>query len=375
MPFLGNFGIKTQHSGNEFDHSKVIMTDRGFRRPFGSGTFDMTKLLSQAALLLNKTYRLLSAGSLPPEYPPLLNLPPELIGMIFEGEVLTNDDLGTLRLTCKHTKYFASDILARRHFIDIDAYYSHYGSGWFAHILSSDLGSHARSLSLIEPDWWHRSGHYAPTKGNTKPDYSRLQYLRVTYCRGAIDSWKKVLRAAVHLKILKVQPSTSSRVGYQVPYWVLVYRFMFDHNDELLSSIRSDSLTEVVLAGLHLSASALKQLLTYHSKTISAVDIKCCLLVDGTWLETLNWIGSNLPNLQSLRADVRHEAVDHEQQHTIRTSIAHQHRGKPPLTILTHEIPIVLALEGRGFIDYGLWELLHVRKSARVDPSKQLIRL
>jgi hypothetical protein len=36
----------------------------------------MTKLLSQAALLLNKTYRLLSTGSLSPEYRPLLDLPP-----------------------------------------------------------------------------------------------------------------------------------------------------------------------------------------------------------------------------------------------------------------------------------------------------------
>jgi hypothetical protein len=52
------------------------MTDREFQRPFGSGTFDMTKLLSQAALLLNKTYRLLSTGSLSPEYRPLLDLPP-----------------------------------------------------------------------------------------------------------------------------------------------------------------------------------------------------------------------------------------------------------------------------------------------------------
>jgi hypothetical protein len=351
------------------------MTDREFQRPFGSGTFDMTKLLSQAALLLNKTYRLLSTGSLSPEYRPLLDLPPELIAMIFEDNVLANDDLETLRLTCKHTKYFASDILARRHFIDMDVHYNHYGSGWFAHLLSSDLGSHARSLSLTRPEWWRRPRHHALPKGNTKPDYSRLQYLRVTYCGGAIDSWKKVLRAAVHLKVLKVQPSTSSRVGYQVPYCLRVYRHMFDDNDELLGSIRSDSLTEVVLAGLHLSAGALKQLLEYHSKTISTVDIKCCLLVDGTWLETLDWIGSNLPNLQSLRTDVRHEAVDHEQQHTTGTSGAHQYREKAPLTILTHELPIILELEGRKFIDYGLWELLHIRKSARVDPSEQLIRL
>jgi hypothetical protein len=151
----------------------------------------MTKLLSQAALLLNKTYRLLSTGSLSPEYRPLLDLPPELIAMIFEDNVLANDDLETLRLTCKHTKYFASDILARRHFIDMDVHYNHYGSGWFAHLLSSDLGSHARSLSLTRPEWWRRPRHHALPKGNTKPDYSRLQYLRVTYCGGAIDSWKR----------------------------------------------------------------------------------------------------------------------------------------------------------------------------------------
>jgi hypothetical protein len=280
--------------------------------------------------------------------------------MIFKDEVLTNNDLASLRLTCKHTKYFASDILARRLFVDMDVQYTHCASEWFPQLLSSDLGSHVRSLSLIRPMYPLR--RHALTKGNTEPDYSQLQYLGVTCCYGALNSWKKVFCAAVHLKVLKVQPSTSPCVGYQVPYWLRVYRQRFDQNDELLGSIRSDCLTELVLAGLHFSASALKQLLDYHSRTISTVDIKCCLLVDGTWLDTLNWIGSNLPNLQSLRADVRHEAVDHEQQHTTGTSGAHQYRGKAPLTIVTHELPIVLELEGRKFIDYGLWELLHVRK-------------
>jgi hypothetical protein len=40
------------------------MTDQGLQRISGLGTFDMTNILSQAALLLNRTYQLLSTESL-----------------------------------------------------------------------------------------------------------------------------------------------------------------------------------------------------------------------------------------------------------------------------------------------------------------------
>jgi hypothetical protein len=350
----------------------------------------MTNLLSQAALLLNKTYRLLSTGNLPssqvkldprtpPKTPFLLDLPYELITMVFKDEVLTNDDLASLRLTCKHTKYFASDILSRRHFVNMDVLYSEYATKWFASFLLSDLSSHLRSLSLIRLDEsyyvkTYPSRHHTLPKGNAKPDYSQLQDLIVTGCDGAIGPWKMAFCGASHLKVFKVQISARIGTGVHVPHWVRVKRHRFDHNDELLRSINSDCLTEVTLVGMHLSASGLKQLLGHHSDTLSSVEIRCCWLVDRKWLEILDWIRSNLLKLRSLHVDVSHEAVNQYRRHNTGTSRVHQYRGEVSYTILTLENPIKLKLEGREAIDDGILELLNAYDWQTVVPSRQLIR-
>jgi hypothetical protein len=179
----------------------------------------MTNMLSQAALLLNKTYRLLSTGpskaksdpSVPPESCILLDLPNELMTMICKDEVLTNKDLASLRLTCKHTKYFASDILDQRLFVDKDAWYSRYARRWFLHF--SDPGSHVQSLLLVRPPLFGRSDL---DKGFGKPDYSQLQDLRVTWHDWETSAWMKVFRAAVHLKVFKFDTAIRIRTGYQV---------------------------------------------------------------------------------------------------------------------------------------------------------------
>jgi hypothetical protein len=346
----------------------------------------MTNMLSQAALLLNKTYQLLSTGSskaksdpnVPPESCLLLSLPNELMTMICKDEVLINKDLASLRLTCKHTKYFASDILDQHLFVDVS--YPQYAPRWFFHF--SHLGSHVQSLSLFRPSIWsnfdktHRLRPYPLPDDNTKPEYSHLRNLRVIwadYPDRLKSTWKKVLRAAAHLKVFNYEQSPRFDTGEKVHDIGRIYRQGSDPDDELLGSIRSDCLTEVVLIGLHPSASALKQLLRHHSGTLSTLEIKCCWLFDRQWLEIMDWIRSNLPNLQILRVDVSHEAVARHEQYKIKKDFVHLKRGDVPYIILTLKKPIRLKLEGRKAIDDGLIELLDARKWKRVEPRQRLI--
>jgi hypothetical protein len=128
-----------------------------------------------------------------------------------------------------------------------------------------------------------------------------------------------------------------------------------------------------VLIGLHPSASALKQLLRHHSETLSTLELRCCKLYDREWLEIMDWIKSNLPNLQTLRIDVGHEAAARHKQYNFEEDFAHLKRGDVPYVILRLKKPIRLELEGRKAIDNGLAKLLNARNWKRVEPPQRLI--
>lgn len=145
-----------------------------------------------------------------------------------------------------------------------------------------------------------------------------------------------------------------------------VFRHTFDRNDELLGSIKSDCLSTLVLARLHVSASILNQLLDLHKETLSTLDVRSCLLVDGNWLEILEWIRLNLSHLQSFYLDVRHEAVKKKlsryQKHTIGISYGSSYLESSPYTTKTYNTSLRLRLGKQKDIDDGLSALLKAQE-------------
>jgi hypothetical protein len=89
----------------------------------------------------------------------------------------------------------------------------------------------------------------------------------------------------------------------------------------------------------------------------------------------MDWIRSNLTNLQTLRVDVGHETVAQHQQYNFEKDFVHLKRGDVLYVILTLKKPIRLELEGRKAIDDGLAELLNARNWKRVEPPQRLIGL
>ncbi|KAH0161595.1 hypothetical protein KCU67_g6276, partial [Aureobasidium melanogenum] len=300
---------------------------------------------------------------------PLLALPNELLAMIIESADLTVKDLANLRLACKHTKHFASRALGRRIFVDLDIRYERDAFYWYTDLLLSDLGSCMRSVSLIT--WPPRYGKSYPLKRHvrkkieTKPVYSQLQQLTVDRVDGPVRSWKKALCAASHLKTLRLTNPDDDRQDSS--FWQAVYRHKFDKSDELLSSIKSDCLDTLVLARLHVSGGILKRLLDVHKETLSTLDIKVCILVDGNWLEMLEWIRINFSRLQTFCLDVRHEALEkkislYQQPTGSASTTGLAYIDTSPYALERYDPPLRLRLEGQREIVNGLSVFLKARE-------------
>ncbi|KAG9946746.1 hypothetical protein KCU85_g6183, partial [Aureobasidium melanogenum] len=292
----------------------------------------------------------------------LLGLPNELLAMIIGSDDLTVKDLQSLRLTCKHTKHFASNALGRRLFVDLDIQYTREAFHWYTALLLSDLGGYVRSVSLIVSGTRFKRSHprrkCVRKKSENKPAYSQLQHLTTQWSNGPVRSWKKVLCGACHLKTLRVVDHDGFRA---------VFRHTFDKNDELLKSIKSDSLDALILAHLHISGGILKRLLDIHKETLSTLDIKDCILVDGKWLDILDWIRLNLSHLQILCLDVHHEAIKKKnslyQKHTYSPlKVGSTYMDTSPYTLSRYDFRFRLRLEGQREIDDGLSMFLKARE-------------
>ncbi|KAG9563532.1 hypothetical protein KCU71_g6615, partial [Aureobasidium melanogenum] len=192
----------------------------------------------------------------------LLALPNELLALIIESTDLAVTDLANLRLTCKHTKHFASSALGRRIFVDLDICYGRDAFDWFTSFLLSDLGSYVRS-------------HYRQQELEIKPEYPQLQDITIEYCYIPARLWTKVLCAATQLKTFKFKDPGSG------PSWYGVYKYKLERTDTLLNSVNSGCLSKLVLVDLQVSDGILKELLDIHQQTLSALNIRRCTLVDG----------------------------------------------------------------------------------------------
>lgn len=267
----------------------------------------MTNVLSHAAQRLKDAYHVLvrrlpmvtyqdkpAASPALLEPFPLLDLPNELLAMVVDDAGLSVKDLANLRLTCKLTKHFASSTLARCQFSCLHIQFTHDGFNCFKDLLNSGLGGHTRCActSVVhtarcgcdEPNS-HIKREYKKIKtSKLRDEYPQLEELQILGHNGPVRSWKKIVRAAVHLRSFYLEDFTkASDVEHTA-----VYRHTFDRNDELLLSIKSDTLEEVKLSNLHISAKILKQLLKRHHDTIATIIIWDCVLVDGKWCEMLD---------------------------------------------------------------------------------------
>ncbi|KAG9656653.1 hypothetical protein KCU64_g5728, partial [Aureobasidium melanogenum] len=287
----------------------------------------------------------------------LLALPNELLALIIESTDLAVTDLANLRLTCKHTKHFASSALGRRIFVDLDICYGRDAFDWFTSFLLSDLGSYVRSVCLR---WWTPSSRmYYPTKHyrqqelEIKPKYPQLQDITIEYCYIPARLWTKVLCAATQLKTFKFKDPVSG------PSWYGVYKYKLERTDTLLNSVNSGCLSKLVLVDLQVSDGILKELLDIHQQTLSALNIRRCTLVDETWLEILNYIRLNLSQLRSFYIDVRYEAAK-------KTPPPKQESHRPfrrnQYDLKKYSSPIKLKLEGQKEIANGLSEFLKARE-------------
>ncbi|KAH0336536.1 hypothetical protein KCU81_g8517, partial [Aureobasidium melanogenum] len=296
--------------------------------------------------------------------PSLFGLPNELLAMIIDSDDLTVKDLANLRLSCKHTKHFASSALGKRIFVDFDVRYTREAFHWYTALLLSDLGGYVRSVSLISSGPRLQRSYplrkYVKKKIGNEPTYSQLQHLTIQWSGGPVRSWERAVCAASHLKTLRLA------IPDEIFMQLGVFRHTFDRNDELLGSIKSDSLSTVVLARLHVSASVLNQLLDLHKETLSTLEIRSCLLVDGNWLEMLEWIRLNLSHLQTLYLDVRHEAVKKKlsryQQHTIGISYGSSYLESSPYATKTYEASLRLRFGKQKDIEDGLLAFLKAQE-------------
>ncbi|CAD0114210.1 unnamed protein product [Aureobasidium uvarum] len=361
----------------------IRMTDQQHFYAPETGIGDQTNPFMLTAPVPEEEQLLLSATSTGPVHPlndtmaeSLVNLPSELLALIIRGEYLTVNDLVNLRLICKQTKHFASSALGRRLFVDLKVWDKRNAFNWFTNLLRSDSGTHVQSFTLFE--WRRKSGRTLPPKNyvhretETKPDYSCLQDISVMYCgdvlHDPVRSWKKAVSAAVHLKAFRFVNSDEARSAGAD--WLGVYPHKFRSNDGLLSSIRSDSLRVLMLSHVHVSADKLKSVLEIHKETLSVIDIRSCMLVEGKWLEILDWTKTNLPRLQTLHLDVRYEAVRKKDCTQPLDSwcplYVDSYRARSPYALVRHRDPLRLRLEGQQKILDGLSELLSIRERVQV---------
>ncbi|CAD0098588.1 unnamed protein product [Aureobasidium mustum] len=298
----------------------------------------------------------------------LLALPNELLALIIENDDLTIKDLASLRLTCKHTKHFASNALGKRIFVDMDIRYTRDAFNWFTNLLLLDIGSHVRSVCLTLT--YHPQKNCYPLKyyrhqeAEIKSGCSRLRDIRIESSHGIAYLWKKVLCAATHLQTFDYKDRDADIVKR---HWTVPFRGTIESSDLLLDSIKSDYLGSLVLSHLHISASTLKKLLDIHEETLSTLDIRECVLIDGNWFEILNCIRLNLSHLRNFCIDILYEAVK-----KVPSPKPYIHDRRPwglgfflehsPYALKKYSSPLKLKIEGQKEITHGLSELLKARE-------------
>lgn len=227
---------------------------------------------------------------------------------------LCEDDRATLRLVCKDFLPYATQALAELSFKDGVLCLNPCANDLerLAALCSSQLSFYLTSVHFL---------HY-PTFRSTEieeevyPRYSAIQNVRfeTSLYHDSTFILKRLLLQTRHLKKFEFSPKAKREDDSWSANWY--HRFASasqltigkdeerERVNTILSSIKSDCLSEVVLTDIILSYKPLLGLLTRHGSTVRKISFHHCRLISGTWFDLLQWISAKLPALVSL--DLEH---------------------------------------------------------------------
>ena len=248
-----------------------------------------------------------------PAQPFILSLPAEILIKICNDPGLFRDDLANLRLSCKRISVYATEAFAKECLSDslrfelLDHEFTR-----LAAICSSDLQPFLKSVHFVEGSDYQ----LAQIDTSVCPDYSSIRNIKLEtplYNMEHTLALEKVLQRANSLENFMFSPVMVSKGIHWFEKHEASGTFqpenthykLFDvKNIEkvtiILSSIRSGRLSELILADTILPYGSLQNLLERHSSTIRELSLRNCRLVDGTWLDLLQWIPHGLPRLEHL---------------------------------------------------------------------------
>ncbi|KAH0287400.1 hypothetical protein KCU62_g6069, partial [Aureobasidium sp. EXF-3399] len=254
-----------------------------------------------------------------PEMPSFLTLPAELLHKIHKDSGLRQDDRAKLRLVCKEFLPYATEALAelsmRNGFLCLNPSANDFER--LAALCSSQLGPYLTSVHFL---------HY-PSFRSTKmeeavyPRYSAIQNVKfgTRLYRDSTFVLKRLLLLTNHLKRFEFNPAaeheddTWSAHSYNFLEPEPAQQLTVGKDEErerastILSSIKSDCLSEVILTGTILSYKPLLGLLTRYGSTIRKLSFHSCRLVSGTYVDLLQWMSTELPALEHLDLQYLHE--------------------------------------------------------------------
>ncbi|KAG9737806.1 hypothetical protein KCU73_g9897, partial [Aureobasidium melanogenum] len=242
----------------------------------------------------------------------MLALPAEIMFKIFQDPSLFEDDLANLRLVCKRVNLCATEAFAKERFRGgLRLNFSVQAFKRVAAICSSNLRLSLESVLFV------RDYNFTKTCICTKvrPDYSAIRNIKVESPLSSTISasaLKELLEQAKHLETFSFSTAKTRRgIHWHEQHDLLEsYRDAFGDRaaklreraqvDAILSKLESDRLTELHLADIIFTVSALKTLLERHRGTVRKLSIRGCRLRSGSCVSLLSWISQNLPCLEQI---------------------------------------------------------------------------
>jgi hypothetical protein len=244
-----------------------------------------------------------------PGTPVILALPAEILLKIFKDPELRDDDDANLRLVCKDFLPYATQALTDECFKDgLSLNPSPDDFARLAALCSSQLRPYLKSVYFRD----YPAFRITQNNENVCPEYSAIQKIKFETHLWSLDATrilKKLLQQTNHLEIFMFNP----RLVREGNSWHTKYdrslpplRTSGDRSAErgkvnaVLASIKSDCLSEMILADTVLSYKPLISLLEKHRGTIRKLSLRDCRLISGGWVDLLQWISYNLPSLEHL---------------------------------------------------------------------------
>jgi len=252
-----------------------------------------------------------------PEMPSFLTLPAELLHKIHKDSGLCEDDRANLRLVCKDFLPYATQALAELSLKDGVLCLNPSANDFerLAALCSSQLGPYLTSVHFLH----YPSFRSTEIEEAVYPKYSAIQNIKfeTRLYKDSTFILKRLLLLTNHLKRFEFRPAAEREDDTWFPPWYNRFasgsQLTIGKDEErervsmILSSIKSDCLSEVILTGTILSYKPLPGLLTRHGSTIRKLSFHSCRLVSGTYVDLLQWMSTELPALEHLDLQYLHE--------------------------------------------------------------------